>query len=42
MTKSEAKEMIREKCGFDDNTMKYLEFYRYADSLIQRLAEAMR
>ena len=42
MTSIEAKNIIREKCGFDDNTMKYLEFYRYADSLIQRLAEAMR
>ena len=42
MNVEEAKEIIKSKCGFDDNTMKYLEFYRYSDSLIVRLAEQMK
>lgn len=42
MTVEEAKKVIQEKCGFDDNTMLYLSFYRYADSMLTRLAEAMK
>ena len=42
MTVEEAKKTIQEKCGFDDNTMQYLSFYRYADSMLTRLAEAMK
>ena len=42
LTVEEAKKVIKEKCGFDDNTMQYLSFYKYADSLIMRLAEAMK
>ena len=36
-----AKDIIKKKCNFDDNTMKYLEFYRFSESMIIRLAEAM-
>lgn len=42
LTVEEAKKIIKDKCGFDDNTMQYLSFYKYADSLITRLAEAMK
>ena len=42
MTLEEAKRIIKEKCNFDDNTMKYLEFYRYSESMIIRLAEHMK
>ena len=41
MTLEEAKKIIQEKCGFDDNTMMYLSFYRYSESMILRLAKAM-
>ena len=42
MTLEEAKKIIQDKCGFDSNTMLYLEFYRYSESMITRLAEAMQ
>lgn len=42
LTIEEAKKIIKEKCHFDENTMKYLEFYRYADSMLIRLAENMK
>lgn len=42
LTVEEAKKIVKEKCNFDDNTMKYLEFYRYGESLILRLAEAIK
>ena len=42
MTLEEAKRIIKEECNFDDNTMKYLEFYRYSESMIIRLAEHMK
>ena len=32
---------IQEKAGLDDNTMQYLQFYRYGDALIEKLANAM-
>lgn len=41
LTVEEAKKIIQEACKFDENTMRYLEFYKFADSLIIRLAEAM-
>lgn len=41
LTIEEAKKIIQEACKFDENTMRYLEFYRFADSLIIRLAEAI-
>lgn len=40
MTVDEAKKIVQEKASLDDNTMKYLEFYRYGESLIIKLAEA--
>ena len=42
LSKEEALKIIQERCGFDDNTMLYLQMYRYADSLITRLAEQMK
>lgn len=39
MTLEEAKKRLKEKFGFDDNTIKYLEFYRFGEELILRLAE---
>ena len=42
MTVEEAKEIIQKTCGFDDNTMQYLSFYRYSESLLIRLAQAMK
>ena len=42
MTVDEAKKIIKEKCGFDENTMNYLSYYKFSDSLIIRLAEQMK
>ena len=41
LTIEESKKIIQEKCGFTDDTMLYLSFYKYSDSLITRLAEQM-
>ena len=41
LTVEESKKIIQEKCGFTDDTMLYLSFYKYSDSLITRLAEQM-
>jgi len=37
----EARKSVQEKAGLDDNTMKYLESYRYGKELILKLAAAM-
>ena len=42
MTKEEQIKLIQEKAGLDDNTMKYLQFYRYGDALIEKLANSMK
>ena len=42
LNKEEALVIIQRKCGFDENTMLYLQMYRYADSLLVRLAEQMK
>lgn len=42
MTIEEAKEKVKEKYKFDDNTMLYLEMYRYGEQLIKRLAERVQ
>lgn len=39
MSLEEVKKAVKEKFGFDDNTMLYLEMYRYGEALIRRLAE---
>lgn len=41
MTVDDAKNIIQNSCKFSDDTMKYLEFYKYSDSLLIRLAEAI-
>ena len=42
MSKEEQIKLIQEKAGLDDNTMQYLQFYRYGDALIEKLANAMK
>lgn len=42
MNKDEAIKIIKEKCCFDDNTMLYLQMYRYAESMLIRIAEQMK
>ncbi len=39
MTVNEAESVVKERFGFDDNTMMYLKFYKFGDELILRLAE---
>ena len=41
MTKDEAVEIIKEKCGLEDQTIFFLELYKYGDALLIKLAEAM-
>ena len=31
--------MVKTQFGFDENTMKYLEFYKYGSELIKRIAK---
>ncbi len=42
VTTEEAIKIIKEKCGFDDNTILYLQMYRYGDSFITRLGEKLK
>ncbi len=42
MTIQEAEKIIQDKAGLDDNTMQYLNFYRYGEALLIKLAEAMK
>lgn len=42
MSKEEQIKLIQEKAGLDDNTMQYLQFYRYGDALLEKLANAMK
>lgn len=41
MSFEEARARVKEKYKFDDNTMLYLEMYRYGEQLIKRLAEGL-
>ena len=41
LSKEEQIKRIQEKAGLDDNTMQYLQFYRYGDALIEKLSNAM-
>ena len=42
MNKEDHIKLIQEKAGLDDNSMKYLQFYRYGDELLEKLANAMK
>ena len=42
MTVQEAEKIIQEKAGLDNNTMQYLNFYKYGDALLLKLAAAMK
>lgn len=42
MNKEEQIKLIQEKVGLDDNTMQYLQFYRFGDALIEKLANALK
>ena len=37
----EARKLVQEKAGLDDNTMAYLQAYRFGEELIRKLAAAM-
>ncbi len=41
LSKEEKKKFIKEKVNLDDNTMKYFEFYRFSDALIEKLYKAL-
>ena len=42
LTKEEQKEIIKKKVGLDDNSIQYLEFYKYGNDLIRKLANALK
>lgn len=42
LTKEEYKQIIKDKAGIDDNSIQYLDFYRYGNDLIRKLANAMK
>lgn len=37
----EAKQIVQEKCSFEDSTMQFLDCYKYADSLFIKIAKAI-
>ncbi|WP_326907859.1 N-acetylmuramoyl-L-alanine amidase family protein [Sedimentibacter sp. MB31-C6] len=42
LTVQEAEKIIQSKTGIDDNTMQYLKFYKFNESLLLKLAKAMK
>ena len=42
LTKDDYKQIIKTKAGIDDNSIQYLDFYRYGNDLIRKLANAMK
>lgn len=42
LTKEEYKQIIQNKAGIDDNSILYLDMYRYNNDLIRKLANAMK
>lgn len=42
LTKEEQKEIIKNKVGLDDNSIQYLDFYKYNNDLIRKLANALK
>lgn len=42
MTLDEAKKLVQEKSGIDDNTMAFLNAYKFAEPLFLKLAQAMK
>lgn len=42
LTKEEQKQLIKDKAGIDDNSIQYLDFYRFNNDLIRKLANAMK
>lgn len=42
LTPAEAKRIVQEKSGIDDNTMAFLDAYKFADPLFLKLAQAMK
>lgn len=42
LTYDEAKQVVKEKLNFDDNTMNFLNCYKYAESLFIRIAEQLK
>mgnify|MGYP001018329615 CR=1 FL=1 len=41
MTFNEAKQTLKDKAGLDNNSIQYLEFYRFGEDLIKKLADAI-
>lgn len=42
LTKEEYKQIIKDRAEIDDNSIQYLDFYRYGNDLIRKLANAMK
>lgn len=42
LTVDEAKKIIMDKAGLDENTIQYLNFYKYNEALLLKLARAMK
>jgi len=42
LTVEEAQKIVQAKTGFDTNTMAYLSYYKFSDSLLLKLAKAMQ
>jgi N-acetylmuramoyl-L-alanine amidase CwlA len=42
MTKEEAKAIVKEKAGLSDQTITFLDSYRYGDDLLLKLANALK
>ena len=41
ITAKEAEEFVKQKCGFEEQTMEYLRQYKYSDSLFIKLYDAI-
>ncbi|QIB68628.1 M23 family metallopeptidase [Aminipila butyrica] len=42
ITLDEAKRIVKEKAGLDDNTIQYLLFYKYGETLVKKIAVAVQ
>ena len=42
MTQEEQIELIKKEVGYDDNTIKYFQYYRFGDKLIEKLANTLK
>lgn len=42
VTQEEQIELIKKEVGYDDNTIQYMKFYKYGDSMIKKMADAIQ